>query len=403
MNLIVQQLVLGDHSCFQGSLKVATLQNIEAIFRTSALDSFQETLEKEHEPKAIDEIADIVTNNHNTYLGPLTFGILPRNEQQPIFHPIQCPFTEAAEQIEAYPPLGMLHLTGTEQWIPLDGYHRLYGILESLLRLSGNRKQSLEQVDLPVILIPLRPTDDIKGIIRRLHKSARTVDKGETIRQALNDVYAIYADWLMGKDKAHHTEVLSEDLVNWKSNTLTHRLRKFTTLSVLYDSVKILAPNAIAMNIEDTLTLTEQYEHIATVWKGLIETFTPFNEALSGPRAALPHLRDRIMCLRATGQLVVIQTVQLGLKHDMALKDIIEGLNKLSWEMDNSLWKNLIVIDGRINASTRAISLTSNFIAYYIGIPQSARDIRALREEYHKAKGPGEGTLPQPIWLETHQ
>src|SRR6266481_1454445 len=193
MDLVVQQLVLGDHYCFQGSLKVAALQNIEAIFRTSTLGSLREALDKEREPEVIDEIADIVTNNHKTYLGPFTFGILPTNEHQPMFHPIQCPITEVEEQIEPYPSLGVLHLTGTEWWIPLDGYHRLYGILESLFKLSGKRKQSLEQVDLPVILIPLRPTDDINGIIRRLHKSARTVDKGETIRQALNDVYAIYA------------------------------------------------------------------------------------------------------------------------------------------------------------------------------------------------------------------
>lgn len=400
MNLVVQQLVLGDNSFFQGSLKVATLQNIEAKFRASALVSLQETLKKEREPKTIDEIADIVTNNHKTYLGPLTFGILSTNEEEPVFHPIQCSFTEAVEQIEAYPSLGVLHLNGTEQWIPLDGYHRLYGILEAHLELSGNRKQSLEQVDLPVILIPLRPTDDIKGIIRRLHKSARTVDKGETIRQASNDVYAIYADWLMGKDKAHHSEALPEDIVNWKSNTLTHRLRKFTTLSVLYDSVKILAPNARTMDIENSQLLTEQYENIATVWKQLLETFTPFKTALSGPRTELPSSREHIMCLRATGQLVVIQTVQLGLKHDMALKDIIEKLNKLSWDMDNPLWKNLIVVDGRINASRRAISLTSNLIAYHIGIPQSACEIRTLREEYRKAKGSNEGTLSQALWLE---
>jgi hypothetical protein len=76
---------------------------------------------------------------------------------------------------------------------------------------------------------------------------------------------------------------------------------------------------------------------MVSVWRELVETFAPFKKALSGPRANLPGLRERIMCLRATGQLVVIQTVQLGLKHDMTLKDIIEGLNKLSWEMDNPL------------------------------------------------------------------
>jgi hypothetical protein len=240
--------------------------------------------------------------------------------------------TEVIGQIEAYPSLGVLHLNGTEQWIPLDGYHRLYWILESLLGLSGNQKQRLEQVDLPVILIFLRPTDDIKGIIRRLHKSARTLDKGETIRQAHNDVYAIYADWLIGKDRVHHIGVLSEDLVNWKSNTLTHRLRKFTTLSVLYDSAKILAPNAIAMT----------------------------------------------------------------------LKDIIEGLNKLSWEMDNPLWKNLIVVDGRINASARAISLTSNFIAYYIGVPRNARYVhfeKSITKQKVQVKKRSHNHFGYKLWL----
>ena len=204
----------------------------------------------------------------------------------------------------------------------------------------------------------------------------------------------------MGEDQ-NHTGIISKDLINWKSNTLTERLHKFSTLSVLYDSSKMLDQAFETMTPPNSSSTTERYEQIAEVWKLLLNQFTRFHDAISRPAKFLPKYRNWYLCLRPTGQLIVIAVIShsLKLRDEILLEEVIERLNKVDWGIENPLWKGVVIIEGRVKAGERTIRLASLLIAYLIGIPLSDLEMSELQAGYGKAKREAqEKSLPQPLF-----
>jgi DNA sulfur modification protein DndB len=227
-----------------------------------------------------------------------------------------------------------------------------------------------------------------------MHKSARAIDRGKAIRTIINDSYATYAQWMMGEDKGH-PGIIKKDLINWKSNTLTNRLEKFSTLSVLYDSAKML-DQALG---EQTSDKEQRYNEIAGIWSLLLKQFTHFREAVNAPER-LPALRARYLCLKPTGQLIVISVLALALRarRELPLEQVIKRLNEVRWEADQPHWQNIAVVDGRINGTRATITLCSRLIAYLINLPLSDVEVQALAADYHKAKRDKNVTLPNPLF-----
>ena len=186
----------------------------------------------------------------------------------------------------------------------------------------------------------------------------------------------------MGEDK-DHPEIIKKDLINWKSNTLTNRLEKFSTLSVLYDLAKML-DQALEEQITDK---DQRYNEIVGIWSLLLKQFTHFREAVYSPER-VPELRAKYLCLKPTGQLIVIAVLALALRtrKELPLEEVIKRLNEVRWESDQPHWQNIAVVDGRINGTRATITLSSLLVAYLINLPLSDIEVQALETDYRKAK-----------------
>ena len=227
--MLVQRIISGGREAYSGTVTLAFLKKTMNHSLPFSRDLFPQ-LEKEE--KAVDEIARLivhrVAHGKSWWMGGFSFAVY----SLPSFHPL----TVWQNEEEGSGIWGWLDLveTGPEVWFPLDGYHRMLGMFQALSMLSGQKRQALEKNMIPVLLLPSPPLAECYKMLLDMHKSARTIDRGKAIRTTTNDSYATYVQWMMGEDKAH-PEIIKKNLINWKSNTLTNRLEKFTTLSVLYE------------------------------------------------------------------------------------------------------------------------------------------------------------------------
>lgn len=322
--MLVQQIISGGREVYSGTVTVAFLKRAIDLSLPLKKDLFP-PLQKEK--KVVDEIARLivqrVTHGESWWMGGLTFAVY----NLPPFHQL----TIGQYEEEGPGIWGWLDLVGTgrEVWFPIDGYHRMLGMLQALSMLSGQKRYALANNMVPVLLLPSPSFAECHKMLLDMHKSARAIDRGKAIRTTTNDRYATYVQWMIGEDK-DHPEIIKKDLINWKSNTLTNRLEKFSTLSVLYDLAKML-DQALEEQITDK---DQRYNEIVGIWSLLLKQFTHFREAVNAPER-VPELRAKYLCLKPTGQLIVIAVLALALRtrKELPLVEVIKRLNEVRWEL----------------------------------------------------------------------
>jgi hypothetical protein len=388
--MLVEKLSIGESSaCYIGSRTVAHLEHLRENFERSLTQSLAPLRRWfDIDPKVVKDMGEFifecVRTKKSWYMGGMSFAVL----NFPAFHRLPQE-NRPASLFEHY---GTLDFTGQEIWIPIDGYYRLHGNKYALDRLAVLGLDTILLEDsIPVTLIPLQSLNDAPDLLLRMHKSARFVERGESLRTAAGDIYATYAHQLMGDDPAY-TAPFKREWINWKTNTLTNRLPKFSTLSVLYDSAKTLDQTLHDASMSED----QRYEHIAAIWQLLLTRFTHFNEALRSLNS-ISAQRDQYLCLRPTGQLAIIHTLALAMKAKMPLEIAIERLNSIKWEISNPLWEGIIILNGRVNGSASATLLTAQLLAHLIGIDLSD-ELLVLAGRYRSIKKQADAKLPEPLY-----
>jgi hypothetical protein len=392
--MIVRQIKSGDLTFFQGAIKVKTLKEKELQKKPFEVFNFTQIQYKGVDPREVDKIKrflfDGIKYHREHFLGTITIGLLLEAKEIP-FEPLQF----ENRQIKGSDTIGNFGILQIEEelLIPIDGLHRYYSIIQILRELPYNRRLEFEQEEVSVVLIPCSSLDQLQTLMLRLQKSVRA-DRGEEIRTGNHDNYALLARKLCGID-GKHEEAISEKMVNWKSNTLTTRLQKFTTLSVLYDSAKILYPDLGRKNLSAD-EFSSIYEEFAMIWRTLLQNFRLFRQAIKAEKT-IPALRYRYICLRATGQLVVIQVINIAIQNEgiEALEKVINKLNNVSWKVDDPLWEKVLMKNGRLNAGEDAKNFASRLLAYQIGIPQSDKEVDDLKALYSRTK---QQELSSPVY-----
>lgn len=397
--MIVRQISIKNYACFQGAIKIKALKEQE-LQKSPEIREFKKMQYKGVDPKEVEEIAHFLTEciqqDKEHFIGTLTFGWLLQNGEEIPFRALSLKHDQQQfEDIDALNNIGFLQ-TQQSTWILIDGLHRYYSVLKTLAELPPHQRKVFENEEIPVILVPCVSLDQLRDLMLRLQKSVRSVDRGEVIRTASHDYYAQFARKLCGIEgtiDGHQEWVLHEKLVNWKSNTITNRLQKFTTLSVLYDSAKILYPDLDKQSLSSQ-EFSSRYKNFAEIWKMLIERFHLFNRATRFEED-IPELRNKYICLKATGQLVIFQVIQIALRNEgqSAIEQTIERLNHVPWETNNSFWEGILITDKRLKSGYAAKNLAAYLIAYYISVSLSEREIHELGSNYQKMKGKD---LPSP-------
>jgi DNA sulfur modification protein DndB len=366
--------------------------------------SIEERMQREiNWTRVEDQIARYLAEDENRFFGALIVAIEKSDgiEFEPLADMPGLPklYQNAAKSF------GLLHLQGGELFFALDGQHRLKGIDTAISGKTHDGEliegfqpdHSLANEDLSIILIPYEPAKRSRRIFNKVNKYAKQTSKGDNIITSEDDAFAIIARWLMGSDG--RTPVLKQEIVNWRSNTLTDTQTMFTTISVLYEAAKTLL-DAHEINTQlrppadklDTL-----YEEVKGFWAGLLKDFKLYKQAVDGSPKNLPDLRKQYLALKPVAQMAIVEAFTIANKHGMALDDFVRALNKIPWDIDNELWRNVLTLPGpKVLAGKTPVRLAARLIAHLVGTKLPKEEQSQLLEDFRKALGGSNNTKPLP-------
>jgi DNA sulfur modification protein DndB len=245
----------------------------------------------------------------------------------------------------------------------------------------------------------------VRKIFNKVNKYARQTGRGQNIITADDDVYATIARRLFS-DGAVLQGVGKNELVNWKSNTLSQRSKQLTTVSALYTIAETLSKDkgwsakAMPSNEDE---IEEVFEENTEFWTELLKGMEVYQEYLDLTRKDKPisNLRDQNLLMKPVAHMALAHVAYYAKKHDVAWPDVVVKLNKVNWSMDNSIWFNILVIPAKkkkVITGKESIRAAGMVISYMVmGEKMTDAEVNEVREIIKNSTNGTSEKLPEMI------
>ena len=318
---------------------------------------------------------------------------------------------------------GFLLLPGKERLIALDGQHRLLAMKLCLKGNSaisavmlGNKKMTSQMLaleahpeladeEVSVIFVEHRDNMKIRKIFNKVNKYARQTGRGQNIITADDDVYATIARKLFS-DGGVLEKVGKNELVNWKSNTLSQRSKQLTTVSALYTIAETLSKDkgwsAKGMPSDED-EIEEAFDENTEFWTELLNGMDVYQEYLDLTRKDKPisNLRDQNLLMKPVTHMALAHVAYFAKKHSAAWGDVVAKLNKVNWSMDNSVWFNILVIPAKkkkVITGKESIRAAGMVISYMVmSDKMSVAEVEEVKEIISNATNAQSNDLPEKV------
>ena len=318
---------------------------------------------------------------------------------------------------------GFLSLPGKERLIALDGQHRLLAMKLCLKGNSaisavmlGNKKMTSQMLaleahpeladeEVSVIFVEHRDNMKIRKIFNKVNKYARQTGRGQNIITADDDVYATIARKLFS-DGGVLEKVGKNELVNWKSNTLSQRSKQLTTVSALYTIAETLSKDkgwSAKVMPSDEDEIEEAFDENTEFWTELLNGMDVYQEYLDLTRKDKPisNLRDQSFLMKPVTHMALAHVAYFAKKHSAAWGDVVAKLNKVNWSMDNSVWFNILVIPAKkkkVITGKESIRAAGMVISYMVmSDKMSVAEVEEVKEIISNATNAQSNDLPEKV------
>lgn len=318
---------------------------------------------------------------------------------------------------------GFLSLPGKERLIALDGQHRLLAMKLCLKGNSaisavmlGNKKMTSQMLaleahpeladeEVSVIFVEHRDNMKIRKIFNKVNKYARQTGRGQNIITADDDVYATIARKLFS-DGGVLEKVGKNELVNWKSNTLSQRSKQLTTVSALYTIAETLSKDkgwSAKVMPSDEDEIEEAFDENTEFWTELLNGMDVYQEYLDLTRKDKPisNLRDQNLLMKPVTHMALAHVAYFAKKHSVAWGDVVAKLNKVNWSMDNSVWFNILVIPAKkkkVITGKESIRAAGMVISYMVMFDKmSVAEVEEVKEIISNATNAQSNDLPEKV------
>lgn len=318
---------------------------------------------------------------------------------------------------------GFLSLPGKERLIALDGQHRLLAMKLCLKGNSaisavmlGNKKMTSQMLaleahpeladeEVSVIFVEHRDNMKIRKIFNKVNKYARQTGRGQNIITADDDVYATIARKLFS-DGGVLEKVGKNELVNWKSNTLSQRSKQLTTVSALYTIAETLSKDkgwSAKVMPSDEDEIEEAFDENTEFWTELLNGMDVYQEYLDLTRKDKPisNLRDQNLLMKPVTHMALAHVAYFAKKHSAAWGDVVAKLNKVNWSMDNSVWFNILVIPAKkkkVITGKESIRAAGMVISYMVmSDKMSIAEVEEVKEIIGNATNAQSNDLPEKV------
>lgn len=295
--------------------------------------------------------------------------------------------------------------------IMLDGLHRLLSLQKVMnFEVYGECSKEVPNDDISVIFIRYENNEKTRRIFNKVNRYAKTTSRNNNIITSEDDCCAIIARKLLSNDAPlgiKSGEKGNSDLiVEWKSHTLAPRSHKMTTISVVYETVKlILEYNKVSVDEQSRPNenlLDEYYQLVADFWQVVIDNLEPFKQAIKSP-IKIKEMRDKeqkfSLLFKSVTQIALFRGLIFAINHGLNLDEAVQRANQVDWKISSDTWRNILVTpNGTITRAQQAINLGGKLISYLITADKmSQKEINEVEKEYKSAQGKEEIELPKPV------
>ena len=265
--------------------------------------------------------------------------------------------------------------------IALDGQHRLLALKEVVENpTEGDFSADVRNDEVSVIFIKHEDNIKTRSIFNTVNKYAKPTSAGDNIITSEDDGYAILTRRLIEVEDG----VMKESVVNWRSNTLTDKSDKFTTIKVLYETVKLMLKGSKEDDYDFDPTirppneiLDRAYDYVRSMWSLILSEVKAYNFVTENrsdfsdkvKEARKPEALNSLLFKPAAQEAFVkgILTAcepQSAEDPELTVQEALQKSNKIKWSMTDPLWKNVIIkasgaIDGGAEGKRRMALLMS--------------------------------------------
>ncbi|MGW0206696.1 DNA sulfur modification protein DndB [Streptomyces sp. NPDC003233] len=383
-----------------------------------ATTGLTERLQRElNDTRVRQEIAPYLAKSADRFFGALI--LLLDGDEEPEFESFQDLAKNLPNAYKAAMSKGFGFLTiESGERIILDGQHRYAALREVVLNrtVEGDYVRDVANDEVTVIIVPHISTRHTRAIFNKVNRYAKNTSRGDNILTSEDDGLAILTRQLADDDgplggKNHKGEAL----VNYKTNTIADRSVQLTTLSAVYETVRIITEHyemADALNEKKTHVrpseedLEQGFEHVDTWWTTVLNGMPRLKYGRDNTKL-LPELREKdaeySLLFKPATHIVLFQALSqiLKKKPSLTLQDAVSQAYQLDWQITSPLWRD-VLINSAHNILTKKenYNLAADLVTYLvIGDAMKANDIEELRKRVATARGADEKTfkLPEPL------
>ena len=200
-------------------------------------------------------------------------------------------------------------------------------------------------------------------------------------------------------------------LVNTKGNTLPVKASEFTTLSILYESTKILLEDTHGRISTESLppkpTQRILEEEAKDFWDTVCSKVDLFREALHDSNETgddrRRELRRDYVIGKPVGQWALIEAIVRLRNEDgetgsrVSLEEACRRANKLEWGVSDPRWQLVLMNGERVLSGRTAVKFAAQVIEYWLGGDLPAAQLEELQDRYKRQGATKE--LADPIQL----
>lgn len=404
---------LGNTDFFQATMKARDL--VQGVRPANELDewttmSIEDRLQREPDLKRVkEEIAPYIAESKDRFFGAMIVLVYKGEIYfEGLKDWISSKAPRAYQSVAEH--IGILTIDGGSL-IMLDGQHRLLA-LEKVIRgeITGDYREDIPNDDVCVIFIHHEGNEKTRRIFNKVNRYAKPTSRGDNIITSEDDRSAIIARRLLneGAPLGIKTRGSSDVIVEWKSNSLPVRSTKLTTISAVYETVKlILRSHRITLD-QNTRPqddeLNDYYEIVEKFWNTVLEGLQPYKDALKDS-SQIPSMRkdDQPFSLlfKPIGQLALFRGLTAATQDNrLSLVEAVKRANKIDWRMEAEIWTHILVAPSRSMLRGEQPPVQGGKLIYYlIASDKMTKDeVASFQQEYNIAKAlDSNESLPQSI------
>lgn len=281
----------------------------------------------------------------------------------------------------------------------LDGQHRLLA-LEKVIRgeVTGDYREDIPNDDVCVIFIHHEGNEKTRRIFNKVNRYAKPTSRGDNIITSEDDRSAIIARRLLneGAPLGIKPRGSSDVIVEWKSNSLPARSNKLTTISAVYETVKlILRSHRIALD-QNTRPqddeLNDYYEIVENFWNTVLEGLQPYKDAIRDSSLISPARKDDqpfALLFKPIGQLALFRGLTAATQDNrLNLIEAVKRANKIDWRIEAEIWTNILVAPSRSMLRGEQPPVQGGKLIHYLiaSDKMTKEEIANFQQEYNLAK-----------------